>query len=113
MKKRDRLPIGYVLGVVWQEEYMKNQQGVSFPSSKKMFDYYQKGRLSGFLASSNPNVALLTNDGQQPAPIQEKLISKLSLYHYLGIEHADFMEKLSELLIRNNPFEQKQKKEQP
>jgi len=112
-EKRDRLPIGYVLGVVWQEEYMKDRHGVSFSNSKKLFDYYQKGRLSGFLASNNPTLAQLGDGKLQTPPIQGKLISKLSLYHYLGIEHADFMEKLSELLIRNNPFEHKQKKEQP
>lgn len=105
-KKSERLPIGYVLGVVWQEEYMKDRHGVTFSSSSKMLDYYQKGRLSGFLASTNPNIAQLRQGGLQPAPIRGKLISKLSLYHYLGLEHAGFMEKLSELLIRDNPFEQ-------
>lgn len=104
---RDRLPIGYILGVVWQEEYMKNRHGVAFSSGRKMFSFYQKGRISGFLSSSNPVIPQAERSSLQPAPVLRERISTLSLYHYLGIEHADFMKKLSELLVRDNPFDRK------
>lgn len=104
-KVRDSLPIGYIRGVVWHEEYMKDRQGVAFSNGRKMFSFYQKGRISGFLASTSPAVDHSEISRLHPAPVRGELISKLSLYHYLGSEHAVFMKKLSELLEANNPFE--------
>lgn len=104
-KVRERLPLGYILGVVWHEAYMKNHQGVAFSSARKMFDFYQKGRISGFLASTGPIIDQSELSALQPPPVRSEFISRQSLYHYLGSEHAEFMEKLSEQLMINNPFD--------
>jgi len=104
-KVRESLPIGYILGVVWQEEYMNKRNGVSFPNSRKMFESYQRGMISGFLASNNPAIDQTERKRLWPAPVPGEVISSLSLYHYLGSEYAEFMKRLSNLLIKKNPFE--------
>ena len=104
-KVRERLPLGYALGVVWQELYMKNRDGMAFYSTFEMYDAYQKGLISGFFDSSNPTKSQFANVDLQPVPILGELISKLPLFHYLGVEHKEFMEKVSELLKTENPYD--------
>lgn len=104
-KVRRRFPIGYVLGVIWEEQYIKDRNGVSFPSTTIMFASYQKGLISGFLASDNLVSAQIAKDRLLPSPILGELISSTPVYHYLGLEYAEFMGKVSEVLIKDNPFE--------
>ena len=103
-KVRERLPLGYVLGVVWEEVYMENRDGVAFYSTFEVYDAYQRGLISGFFDSSNSANPQFDNFDLQPDPILGKYISKLPLFHYLGVEHAEFMEKVSELLKTENPY---------
>ena len=104
-KAHGNLPIGYVHGIVWEERYMKNRDGVAFFSAVEMYDSYQRGKISGFLASSNSFSTQSDNLDLHPVPIFGALISKLPLFHYLGTEHSGFMKQISELLTNKNPFE--------
>ena len=106
LKVRERLPLGYALGVLWQEQYMENRAGIAFYSTFEVYDAYQKGLISGFFDSSNSANSQFDNADIQPAPILGELISKLPLFHYLGVEHKEFMEKVSELLKKENPYGQ-------
>jgi len=105
-KVRERLPIGYVLGVVWEELYMKNRAGVAFYSTFEVYDAYQRGLISGFFDSSTSTNTQFDNFELKPVPVLGKFISKLPLFHYLGVEHAEFMDELSELLKTESPYGQ-------
>jgi len=104
-KVRESLPLGYLLGVVWEEEYMKSRDGMAFYSNIEVYDAYQKGLISGFFDSSYLANTQFDYLDLQPAPVLGKYISKLPLFHYLGVEHAEFMGKVSEVLKTNNPYE--------
>ncbi|MEH6472630.1 MAG: hypothetical protein V7752_15405 [Halopseudomonas sp.] len=102
---RERYPIGYILGVIWQEQYMKDRDGASFASAIEMFNAYRRGHIAGFLASDNSVTTLVAKGDLLPAPILEKNLLRAPVYHYLGSEHTEFMAKVSELLAQENPFE--------
>ncbi|MBL6932414.1 MAG: hypothetical protein ISR45_05650 [Rhodospirillales bacterium] len=103
LKDSERFPIGYFLGVVWQENYMKNIEGKSFVDSKKIFETYNKGHLRGFLAADFSVAAMVKNNQLSPPPEREKVLLEAPLYHYLASEFAPIMKRLSDKL-KTLPF---------
>lgn len=103
LKNSDRYLIGYVGGVVWQENYIKNVQGKSFASSRDMFQAYNRGQIRGFLAA-NPSVLKLISIGElSPIPERAKVLLDEPLYHYVGGGFEAFIEAFTEKL-KNQPF---------
>jgi len=103
---QEKYPIGYVLGIVWQEHSIKKYQGLAFHDEEKMFEAYRRGRLGGFLSSDlTVNTWLMSNHfSPAPNPVASEVLMVVPLYHYLSAEFRPFMEKLSELLATQNPF---------
>jgi len=101
---REKYPQGYLLGIVWHEEYMKDRQGIAFHDAKSMFQTYSNGRLSGFLSSRQTVQAMVKSGKLSPTPIMEHVIISAPLYHYLGAEYASFMTQFSELIRVKDPF---------
>ncbi len=97
-------PIGYVLGVVWQEEYMKGRHGLAFHTTEKMYEAYSNGRLSGFLEDEYVTGKNIASGKLLPAPKLKAVVVAEPLYHYLGIEFTPFMMKFSEYIRQNNSF---------
>ncbi|MBX2831559.1 MAG: hypothetical protein KTR23_10330 [Rhodospirillales bacterium] len=105
-------PITYTLGVAWQEKYIANDTAktgithtpIMFNSEKH--EAYAQGRVTRFLSADTNIEDMIAKNilGNTPAPIIEKTIVILPLYHYLGAEFAPFMEKFSALVNQTNPF---------
>jgi len=98
------------MGVVWQEQYIKNYNASSFHSGKEMYEAYRKGRLAGFLSSDLSLGTWLAKNNFKPAdnPIAEKVLMVAPLYHYVGSEYSVFMTRLSGLLMKQKPFQKLQ-----
>ncbi len=101
---KESLPIGYTLGVVWQEDYMKGKRGLKFNNANELLDAYNAGRLSGILIADLSVFKLVKEKKLYPRPIKKQTISTAPLYHYLGAEYAPFMDRLSNLLKSKNHF---------
>ena len=98
------MPIGYTMGVIWQEDYMKDKAGRRFQDAASLFEAYNAGKLSGFLAA-DISVRQLINDGKlSVSPVKGNTVLAAPMFHYLGKEFAPFMEKLSSLIQAQNPF---------
>ena len=98
------LPIGYTLGVLWQEDYMTGKRGRRFHSADKLFTEYNAGRLSGFLAADISVVQLIESGKIVPAPKKVITILTAPMYHYLGREFSPFMDRLTALIKVRNSF---------
>jgi len=96
-------PIGYILGIVWMEERMKTQEGKAYHSEAEMYDAYNRGHLSGFLAGDIAVHNMIAKGSFIMPPKQGKVENRVPLYHYLGKEFSPFMEKLSAVL-KTQPF---------
>ncbi len=102
--ERADMPIGYTIGVIWQEDYMKDKTGRRFHDATSLFEAYNDGKISGFLAA-DISVRQLIDNGQLPnRPVKEKTVLAAPMYHYLGKEYSPFMERLSALIESRNPF---------
>lgn len=66
---RKKFPIGYVIGVVWQEQSIKDYNGLGFHGEEKLYEAYRRGRLSGFLPSDLTLKAWLLSNGLGTAPL--------------------------------------------
>ncbi|WP_419904297.1 hypothetical protein [Kiloniella sp.] len=98
------LPIGYTLGIIWQENYIKNKRGRKFSNAQELFRAYNSGELSGFL-SADITVKIQVENGEIiPRPIQKQTVISAPLYHYLGQEFTPFMKRFSDLLQREDRF---------
>ncbi len=100
----EKYPHGYVIGIVWQERYMKNRNGILFHSVEKMYETYRNGRLGGFLGTHHSVKAQIASGRLPIAPILGKVIMAEPLYHYLGSEYAPFMQRFSALIKEKDPF---------
>ncbi|NIY77258.1 hypothetical protein HED22_16510 [Thalassospira sp. HF15] len=105
-------PIAFTLGVAWQEKFVDADTAKSGITHKPMMyntekhEAYANGRITRFL-SADTNIQDMIEKGilgDTPAPVIEKTVSVLPLYHYLGAEYAPFMEKFSALVEQTQPF---------
>ncbi|WP_417804208.1 hypothetical protein [Thalassospira lucentensis] len=101
-------PIGYVLGAVWQEGYIKdrNLTGLSFRNIGEMFDKFSNGEISRFIAADSTVhqaiAAGVFHKGVYPTKLEALQSGKL--YHYLGAEFAPFMQRFSAFIATNETF---------
>ena len=83
-------PVGFVLGVVWQEQQAQTKgDGHGYPSQAEMLQAFSGGLIDRFLAEDTV-VAAAVRDGRlaaRPAYSGQPLVSA-GLHHYLGIEFA-------------------------
>lgn len=98
------MPIGYTMGVIWQEDYMKNKTGRRFHDAAGLFEAYNEGKLSGFLAADISVRQLIDNGTLNVRPEKQKTVLAAPMFHYLGKEFAPFMEKMNALILARNPF---------
>jgi len=98
-----RRPIGYVLGVVWQENYMKTHEGKIFHGSDQVLQAYNDGRVRGMLFADLTMEVVIRNKTLNPPPKKDTILLEAPLYHYLGKEFTPFMAQLSDLL-KSQPF---------
>jgi len=105
-------PIAFTLGVIWQEKYVNADTAKTGITHKPImyntekYDAYASGRITRLLSADTNIEDMIAKGmlGDTPAPVIEKTISILPLYHYVGAEFAPFMEKFSELVARTDPF---------
>ena len=97
-------PLGYLLGVVWQEEYMKGRNALSFHDANSILKAYNSGAISGFTISDLAILAKINQGAVSSVPIRSEILSSFPLYHYLNKQYAPFMTKFSNYLIQNDPF---------
>lgn len=80
---------GFVLGVIWQEQYGHAHGGTGYHSQAELMRAYAIGLIDRFLAE-DPAVAAAVKDGRlpaRPAHAGPPLVSTV-LHHYLGVEFA-------------------------
>jgi len=97
-------PLGYLLGVAYQEEYMKNKNGRAFHTPNEMYEAYRREHISGFLASES-SVNVQVKRMGLPEPIVGEVLSRVPIYHYVGAEFSPFMEEFSTLIEKTRVFE--------
>jgi len=100
----NNFPLGYLIGIIWQEQHMKGRNNIGFHSAKKMFDAYSKGRLGGFLGAPYSVQVKVASRVITPAPIMSEILISEPLYHYLGAEYAPVMRQFSEIVRKRNAF---------
>lgn len=86
----DAGPLGFVLGVVWQERQVPVQGGgLGYPSQAEMLQAFSGGLIDRFLAEDTVVNAALREGrlAARPAHAGQPLVSA-GLHHYLGIEFA-------------------------
>ena len=102
---RERFPIGYILGIIWQEEFVKNRKNVralhSLSDAEKSF---KNNELGGFLAADKTVDMMLATGTWTVKPIAKEVVTTIPLYHYLAVEHAPFMRRFSNFLESHHPF---------
>lgn len=98
LKNNERLQIGYILGVVWQENYLRHVTGRAFANSMQMYEAYNKRQIKGFLAADFGVHARIKANKLSPVPEIGEILLKAPLYHYLGKEFAPVMGRLVEKL---------------
>lgn len=101
---RETLPIGYLFGIVWHENYMKGRRGKVYNSSDDLLNAYQNGEIGSFLYTDFAMNIRVTAGKIQPVPEKGGRIIHAPFYHYLGAEFTPFMIRLSRYLDEHEPF---------
>jgi hypothetical protein len=80
---------GYVLGVIWQEQYAAAHGGTGYHSLADLLRAYSAGLIDSFLAE-DPAVVVAVREGRLPARPAEAGPTLVSapLFHYLATEYA-------------------------
>ncbi|MCZ4282801.1 hypothetical protein O4H49_18600, partial [Kiloniella laminariae] len=99
-----RLTIAYVLGVYWQENYVKDKLGVAYLNLGSAIRAYEQGDVMSFLAVGYVVGSLVKENKISPPPLREQRVFIEPLYHYLGIEFEPFMQQFSAYLDTHDPF---------
>lgn len=101
--KANNLPTGYLLGVIWQEEYAKGKNALALNSADRMYSAYNTGYIGSFFASDF-DVSIAIKTGRlSPAPLKVKEVHRQEVFHYLNQSHCDFANQFSDYL-NNNPI---------
>ncbi|MCZ4282928.1 hypothetical protein O4H49_19250 [Kiloniella laminariae] len=104
LQVRETRPTGYLFGVIWQENYMKNHRGKVFNSSEELVKAYQTGEIGSFLYTDFIMMTKITEGEVLPVPQKGGRIIHAPLYHYLGVEFTPFMARFSQYLDQHEPF---------
>lgn len=100
-------PIGYALGIAWQDEYAAdrpNQKFIAYRRAVQVIEAYNRGEIDKFVSIKQVIAINRARGTISPVPVLEKRISRLPLHHYLDKKYAAFMADFSEALRRDNPF---------
>lgn len=98
------LPIGYSLGVIWHNEYVKGKRATKFHNPDAMIEAYNAGRISGMLIADLSAVNLADEGLISPRPEKSDVVARSPMYHYLGTEFSPFMARFSALVKAEDPF---------
>jgi hypothetical protein len=97
--------LGYSIGIVWQENYMKDKRGVSFHNNYVMFQAYNNGTINGFLANDIIVRNAIQKGELKPTPIKKENLVSAPIHHYIGAEFSDFMAAFSAYIAQHKPFD--------
>ncbi len=102
--RRSVRPIGYIHGILWQEDFMVGKSGEKFHSEDKLYEAYNKGVLAGLLSSDFTINNMLKQDALSPPPYRLVTVQETLIYHYLHQDYSDFMQVLEVHLDTAKPF---------
>ena len=103
-KIEETRPLGYVRGIVWQEEYITDKNRVAFDSNHEMINAFNRGAIGSFMASNISFKKLLKEGLITQENIRYEVVYSAPLYHYLQEDFADFMHALSDKIEQKNAF---------
>jgi len=96
----------YLLGVIWQRNYMEEKEnGISFPSYDAMFEAYNQGKVTAFLANDISVQAWLDENKLKPLPHIKETMSQAPVFHYLSPDFKEFSDVFSDYVAEHKPFE--------
>ena len=102
-------PIGHTIGIVWEEDFLSQYR---LPKSGHLNDadlihHYNAGTFDRFIAEDSTIRSAIAEGAfaKDRIPVQIEVLQVAQVYHYLAAEYAPFMERLSDYLEHNNPFE--------
>lgn len=95
---------GYLLGVIWHEQYMKDKIGVAFHNGAEMYEAYNKGKIGSFLANDYTVHTMVKERTLEPTPFQEQVLESVATYHYLHEEFSPFMQAFTDYIKKHTPF---------
>jgi len=101
---RNQKPIGFHIGIIWQETYMKDRSGRQFHTSDQIFSAYNKGQLGGFIASNYSVLNKLRNKDLAAPPYLEEQVFSAPMRHYLHQEFSEFMLAFNQYIKVHSPF---------
>ncbi len=103
-------PVGIILGVAWQENFVpdtatgKRVKHSRFHTDLQVVEAYNRGYISGFLATEQWVDTLRRENRLNPMPVLKKTILSIPIYHYVGVDFSAFMADFSNELKLNAPF---------
>ncbi len=103
-------PMGYLLGVAWQERYVANSskesqaKSVNFKSDEEIVAAYNRGTLGSFLATKYTMNTLLKKDSFLLKPVLSETVSSIPAFHYLDAKYTKFMADFSEIIEQQDPL---------
>jgi len=103
-------PIGYLLGVAWQERYVEKSKNNSqvkfliFHTDEEIVRIYNNGALGGFLATTYTMNKLIKNDSFLSSPVLSETLTTVPAFHYLQAKYSKFMADFSEIIRRQDPL---------
>ncbi|MCZ4282929.1 hypothetical protein O4H49_19255 [Kiloniella laminariae] len=101
---RDKIPTGYVLGILWHETYMKNRRGKSYSNSNDLLRAYTDGEIGSFLYTDSAMEVKVSSHKISPIPLKGERVVRAPIYHYLGAEFTPFMRRFAKYLDQHEPF---------
>jgi len=94
-----KTPLGYTIGVKWQDNYVRENQHVrGFESPIGKIEAFQNGSIDSFI-ETDQNIRLMIADGTlKTRPVQKEILLHFRAYHYLGSEFFVFMDRFNQAM---------------
>lgn len=103
-------PIGYVIGIAWHENFIKNAnenipfRRAKFDSEEDMLLAYNNGKIGSFLSEAQSISLLSSQNKYKVIPRKSFDVEALPLFHYLQAKYTPFMKEFSKYLQEHQPF---------
>lgn len=104
--EQGKLPLGYIMGVFWQESYSSQKgEGIPYPNDIKLVDAYNSGRIGSFTGIDMEVNIAIRNNKYTKAPIRSEILISTPMYHVLAPKYQSFMNAFKSYIEQHQPFE--------
>ncbi|WP_417820646.1 hypothetical protein [Terasakiella sp.] len=101
-QETDQRPLGYVKGILWEENYVKGKRFSAFHNTTNLLKAYNSGKIAGFLGSGTAIRSKKNTLSPPPIPFQQ--VHNAPLYHYTQEGYDKFIILFDKYLEQHKPF---------